>query len=44
MSLLSGAKTIREVIAFPKTSEGKDLLTGAPSPLPESDKIYYHLK
>jgi aspartyl-tRNA synthetase len=27
---------IREVIAFPKTSGGSDLLTGAPTPIEES--------
>jgi aspartyl-tRNA synthetase len=29
--LLEGQPNIREVIAFPKTGEGKDLMTGAPS-------------
>jgi len=41
---LTGAKSIREVIAFPKSSEGKDLLSGGPSPLTVNDKTYYHLK
>ncbi len=31
--LLSGAENIREVIPFPKTQSGVDLLTGAPSPV-----------
>jgi aspartyl-tRNA synthetase len=30
---LSGAETIRDVIAFPKTASGYDLLTGAPAPV-----------
>jgi aspartyl-tRNA synthetase len=30
---LSGAETIRDVIAFPKTASGFDLLTGAPTPV-----------
>jgi aspartyl-tRNA synthetase len=35
---LSGAETIRDVIAFPKTASGFDLLTGAPAPV-ESTQI-----
>ena len=30
---LGGAETIRDVIAFPKTASGFDLLTGAPAPV-----------
>ena len=33
---LCGAETIRDVIAFPKTASGFDLLTGAPAPVEES--------
>ena len=29
--LLSGKENIRDVIAFPKTSSGSELLTGAPT-------------
>jgi aspartyl-tRNA synthetase len=32
---LDGAETIRDVIAFPKTASGFDLLTGAPAPVDE---------
>ncbi|MEJ7585296.1 MAG: amino acid--tRNA ligase-related protein [Acidimicrobiales bacterium] len=32
-SLLAGEENIREVIAFPKTQSGADLLTGAPTPV-----------
>jgi aspartyl-tRNA synthetase len=32
-SLLTGAESIREVIAFPKTASGGDPLTGAPTPV-----------
>jgi aspartyl-tRNA synthetase len=31
--LLSGAETIRDVIAFPKTASGGDPMTGAPTPI-----------
>jgi aspartyl-tRNA synthetase len=33
-AILAGEENIREVIAYPKTQSGADLLTGAPSPLP----------
>jgi aspartyl-tRNA synthetase len=34
-AMLAGSDSIREVIAFPKTASGADLLTGAPAPLEE---------
>jgi aspartyl-tRNA synthetase len=34
VAILAGEENIREVIAYPKTQSGADLLTGAPSPLP----------
>jgi aspartyl-tRNA synthetase len=34
--LLAGEQNIREVIAFPKTQSGADLLTGAPSPVDDA--------
>jgi aspartyl-tRNA synthetase len=34
--MLAGSDSIREVIAFPKTASGADLLTGAPAPLEEA--------
>ncbi|MGQ9692810.1 MAG: aspartate--tRNA ligase [Thermaceae bacterium] len=35
LALMTKSPSIREVIAFPKNKEGKDPLTGAPSPVPE---------
>ncbi|MFC4335599.1 aspartate--tRNA ligase [Salininema proteolyticum] len=37
-TLLSGASSIREVIAFPKTGAGFDPLTGAPTPITEAQR------
>jgi aspartyl-tRNA synthetase len=35
VALLAGEPNIREVIAFPKTASGSDLMSGAPSAVPE---------
>ena len=44
ISLICGASSIREVIAFPKTMDGKDLMSGAPAPITEEDKKLYHIQ
>ena len=38
VSLLAGEKSIREVIAFPKTTAAQDLMADAPSAV-ESDQL-----
>ncbi|CAH2107610.1 unnamed protein product [Euphydryas editha] len=38
------AESIRDVIAFPKSHEGKDPLSGAPNEVNDEDKKYYHIK
>ena len=42
--LLAGEKTIREVIAFPKTQEAADLTFNAPSPVTEEQLAELHLR
>lgn len=44
LMLLRDEPNIREVIAFPKDSKAKDLLTGAPSSLPEASVREMHIK
>jgi aspartyl-tRNA synthetase len=38
-AILAGEENIREVIAYPKTQSGADLLTGAPTPLPPAQLV-----
>lgn len=42
--LLAGEPNIREVIAFPKTQQAKDLMAGAPSPVSEEQLDELHLR
>jgi aspartyl-tRNA synthetase len=42
--LLAGEETIRDVIAFPKTTTGADLMTGAPSPVDERQLREAHIR
>ncbi len=38
-AIFAGEENIREVIAFPKTQSGADLMTGAPTPIPPSQLL-----
>lgn len=42
--ILAGAQSIREVIAFPKTAKGTDLMTQAPSEVSEAQLKELHLR
>ena len=42
--LLAGATSLRDVIAFPKTTAARALFEGAPSPVPADDLAELHLK
>ena len=44
VTLMAGAEAIRDVIAFPKTQRGQDLLTGAPTPVSEHQLRELHLR
>ena len=42
--LLSGASSLRDVIAFPKTTTARALFEGAPTPIDPNDLRALHLK
>ena len=42
--LFANEPNIREVIAFPKDQKAKDLMLGAPSPMPEEQLEELHIK
>jgi aspartyl-tRNA synthetase len=44
VALMAGVEAIRDVIAFPKTQRGQDLLTGAPSPVTERQLRELHIR
>lgn len=43
MAILCDSSSIRDVIAFPKTSSGTDMLFESPAPVPESTLRQYGL-
>ncbi|MBC7286625.1 MAG: aspartate--tRNA ligase [Armatimonadetes bacterium] len=44
VALLAGEETIRDVIAFPKTQQAQCLLSGAPSPVDDSQLRELHIR
>ena len=44
VAILQGEENIREVMAFPKTGDARDLMMNAPSPLPEQMLKDVHIK
>jgi aspartyl-tRNA synthetase len=44
VAMMAGVDQIRDVIAFPKTQRGQDLLIGAPSPVTEQQLRELHLR
>lgn len=43
LMVMTGQSSLRDVIAFPKTASGSDLLTGAPSPVAQEQLDTLHL-
>ena len=43
LALLLGEHSIREVIAFPKSKHGEDLMSAAPAPISAATLARYHL-
>jgi aspartyl-tRNA synthetase len=44
VALMVGTEAIRDVIAFPKTQRGQDLLTGAPTQVTEKQLRDLHIR
>ncbi|XP_015436297.1 PREDICTED: aspartate--tRNA ligase, mitochondrial [Dufourea novaeangliae] len=44
MSLLCKTESIRSVIAFPKTTDGRDMMSGAPTALSDKEKALYRIQ
>jgi aspartyl-tRNA synthetase len=44
VALMAGTEAIRDVIAFPKTQRGQDLLTGAPTQVTEKQLRDLHIR
>lgn len=44
LAVICGANSIRDVIAFPKTVEGRDSMSGAPTEISEDELAEYHIQ
>ena len=44
VGIITKANSIRDVIAFPKSNDGKDLMSGAPAEINDEQRQLYHIK
>lgn len=44
IAIMVGADSIRDVIAFPKITQGKDPLSNSPASVAQPDLDYYHIR
>jgi aspartyl-tRNA synthetase len=44
VALLCNAASLRDVVAFPKTAQGNELLTGSPASVSDAALRDYHIK
>ena len=44
LAVICRTASIRDVIAFPKSTEGRDPMSKAPAPLSQSDLDLYHIQ
>ena len=44
VAIITKSASIRDVIAFPKTNDGKDLMSGAPAEITGEQRDLYNLK
>ena len=44
ISMLLGTNNIRNVIAFPKSNSGRDLMSSSPGPVSQEELDYYRIK
>jgi len=44
IAILTRSNSIRDVMAFPKTGDGRDPMSGAPAAITEEQRALYHLK